>query len=140
MSESHHTAIREMPGAAVFSGLTSASTGDYVCFNTANSNFTQGTAPCTSSSERFKHDIAYDEVPGLDLVRQMRPIRYIRNDHPEMGEQLGFKAEDVFHVEPRLVNVDRAGKPEGVLYMQYSAILTKAIQELEERLKQLETR
>ena len=24
----------------------------------------------------------------------MRPIRFVRNDHPEMGEQLGFKAED----------------------------------------------
>ena len=127
-------------GAAVFSGLTSASTGDYVCFNTANSNFTQGTAPCTSSSERFKHDIAYDQVPGLDLVRQMRPIRYIRNDHPEIGEQFGFKAEDVFAMEPRLVNVDREGRPEGFLYMNYDAVITRAIQELEARLKRLEMR
>src|SRR2546425_5422527 len=114
-------------GAAVFSGLTSASTGDYVCFNTSTTTITQGTAPCTSSSERFKHDIAYDQVPGLDLVRQMRPIRYIRNDHPEIGEQYGFKAEDVFLVEHRLVNVDRDGRPEGFLYMNYTAILTKAI-------------
>ena len=72
-------------------------------------------------------------------VRQMRPIRYVRNDHPEMGEQFGFKAEDVFAIEPRLVNVDREGRPEAVLYMQYSAILRRAIQELDERLKRLET-
>ena len=126
-------------GTVTFVSLTSSSTGDYVCWNTGTGVVTQSTS-CTLSSERYKHDITYDGIPGLDLVRQMRPISFIRNDHPEMGVRYGFKAEDVARIEPRLTLYDAQGRPNSFEYENYTAVLTKAVQELDERVRRLERR
>ena len=108
-------------------------------FRSATSEIEQGTATCTVSSARYKHDFESLDS-GLATVLRMPTYSFIRNDHPELGRMVGLKAEDVAVIEPRLVILDREGRPDRVLYENYTAILTKAIQELEERVRKVESR
>lgn len=124
-------------GAVTFVALTSASTGGYVCWNAGT--VTQSSS-CSLSSERYKHDIQYNRIPGMELVRTMKPISFVSNIYPELGVQFGFKAEDVARTERRLVSYDKEGRPNGFAYENYTAILTKAMQELDERVRRLEGR
>lgn len=133
-------------GTVVMTSLTSASTGDYVCFNTLTNELTQGTATCSLSSQRYKSDIQDMDDMGLDTILKMRPVTFISRIHPEQGRQPGFIAEDAELVDRRLVLYDK-GQANSFRYLEYTAVLTKALQqqqvritELEQRLVQLEAR
>lgn len=133
-------------GTVVMTSLTSASTGDYVCFNTLTNELTQGTATCSLSSQRYKSDIQDMDDMGLDTVLKMRPVTFISRIHPEQGRQPGFIAEDAELVDRRLVLYEK-GLVNSFRYLEYTSVLTRAIQEqqshildLERRLVQLEAR
>jgi hypothetical protein len=89
-----------------------------------------------SSSEVYKDSIQ-DLEPGLSLVNQMRPVSF---DWTTTGKSdVGFISEEVLLIEPRLVRVDSdTGEIGGVNYRHYTAILTKAIQELDDKVILLE--
>lgn len=126
-------------GQVVFVGLTSDSTGDYVCYNTGTGAITQGTATCTLSSERYKHDFQ-DDVLGLEALMKVPTYSFVRNNHIELGRTVGLKAEELALIEPRLIIFDDSGRPDKFLYENYTAWLTKAIQELAVKVQRLEAR
>ena len=62
----------------------------------------------------------------------MNPVTFVYNNDASNSEHLGFIAEEVYKLDPRLVDLDPNGDglPFTVKYGQYTAVLTKAIQEL----------
>jgi len=97
-----------------------------------------GTVNVTASSRRFKQNIT-DLVDGLSLVRALKPRTF--DYRPEYGNRsaYGLIAEEVEQIDPRLVMY--ANKlPTGVHYTELTAVLLRAIQQLEQRVKTLEAK
>jgi hypothetical protein len=89
---------------------------------------TNGDLKASSSSQRYKHNInTYNK--GLTELLALRPVSFVYNG--ETRENIGFIAEEVN--EAGLTEVmlyDDNDRPEGVMYANMVALLTKAIQEL----------
>jgi hypothetical protein len=79
-----------------------------------------------SSSRRYKKDIASFE-PGLEIVERLRSVSFTSINGGERA--LGFIAEEVAKVHPLLATYDDKGRPEGVRYMELTAVLSNAIKE-----------
>jgi hypothetical protein len=89
-----------------------------------------GVSTCIVSSERFKHDInSLDTVSGLSTVMKLNPVSFIYNQDASSTQQVGFIAEEVNKIDPRLVAYDKNGLPFTVKYEQLTSVLAKAIQE-----------
>jgi Chaperone of endosialidase len=105
--------------------------GSYVCW--VGGQVQRVTATCSTSSIRFKDAVA-DLDGGLDTVMKLRPVSFQYNaqavkDGAATGRQVGFIAEEVQKVEPRLVGLDKEGKPVNVNYANATAVLALAIQQ-----------
>lgn len=87
------------------------------------------------SDERYKKDIE-PVANALDLVEQMRPVRYDwrRDEFPDRGftdeRQLGFIAQEVGKIAPEIVKQDNTGYY-AVDYSRLTPILVAALQEME---------
>ena len=92
---------------------------------------------CTVSSQRFKHDIK-KLTYTLDTISQLNPVSFIYNGSNE--QRIGFIAEEVYKIDPRLVTLDEKGLPRTVNYESITSVLTKAIQDLIARVFGLEGR
>ena len=79
----------------------------------------------STSSKRYKYNINYNGIDG-SLLYKLKPASY--TDHAGQ-EFIGFVAEDVAEVEPRLVLFDQQGQPDALHYGNFAALLTKAIQD-----------
>ncbi|MCH7883224.1 tail fiber domain-containing protein [Patescibacteria group bacterium] len=121
-------------GTVGFDGLTTAAgTPDALCLSVSNEvTVNTGVATCTVSSERFKHDIQ-DFIGGLDTVVNLRPVSFIYNGSTE--PRIGLIAEEVNRIEPRLVAIGATGLPRSVRYEELTAVLTKAIQEMQAQIE-----
>ena len=89
-----------------------------------------------NSSLRYKENVqSIGSV--LDSVETLRAVTYnkIGNGQTEFG----LIAEEVAEVYPEIVNYDEIGRPDGINYTRLSAILLKAVQELSEKIKKLES-
>lgn len=117
-----------MPGIA----SSSAATTGTVCWTTSTGNLTVDTTlACLSSTRRIKQNIQPLDI-GLKQVMALQPTSYDLKPQfnpKHLGPQVGLVAEDVEKVDPRLIGLDSTGRPEGVRYMQLTAVLVKAIQE-----------
>ncbi|MFA6322082.1 MAG: tail fiber domain-containing protein [Candidatus Buchananbacteria bacterium] len=87
-----------------------------------------------SSSRRYKSDIDYNGIDG-SLAYQLQPVSYIENATGK--ELLGFIAEDVALVEPRLVIYDKEGRPDSLYYPNFTALLAQAIKDQKEEIDTL---
>ena len=117
-------------GAAV---LASATSND-LCYNTSAISGFNSLSTC-SSSERYKENISDLSLGGLETVLALRPVEF---DWIGDGEHdLGFIAEETEVIDPILASY-HGGQIEGVKYKQLTAVLVKAIQELEARVAILE--
>lgn len=89
---------------------------------------------CLVSFRASKNVLAsLDPASSLDIVMRLDPIDYrYKPGYGDGGryEQVGFIAEDVAAIDPRLAAVGPDGQPNGVRYMQITAVLTGAIQRL----------
>ena len=90
-------------------------------------NVTNQIATC-SSSLRYKQDIARFGS-GLDVVHRLRPISFTWKDGGL--RDVGFGAEDVAAIDPRLATFNDAGQVEGVKYDRLTTVLVNAVKELE---------
>ena len=109
-----------VPGSLYVQNLGSG-TSTAVCWNSSTFQLS-----FCSSSMRYKDDIAAF-TGGLELVRKLRPVTFTwRNSR---SPDLGFIAEDVANVEPRLVVRNKTGAIEGVNYGQISTLLVNAVNE-----------
>lgn len=121
-----------IPGAVLIDGSlvvhTLGSAGStQLCLNTADR-----LAPC-SSSLRYKTNV--QSFPGgLDIVKRLRPITFNWKDGglPDIG----FGAEEVEGIEPRLATYDKKGEIEGVKYAQLTTVLVNAVKEQQTQIEQ----
>lgn len=99
-----------------------------------------------TSDERLKEIDPAGVTYGLNTVKQLQPIAYIRKDDPDQTKRLGFGAQTTKTIVPEAV-YDTKEKLEGEdpaetkLAMDYTTlipVLVKAIQELEAKVASLE--
>ena len=117
---------------------TSAAQTGTVCWATGGSITVDTTVGCLTSSARFKDRIR-ELTDGISEVMSLRPVSYFYTEkfngkyfgkNPNYnGEQVGFIAEEVNAVDPRLTTVEKDGQIHSVRYSQITAILTKAVQQ-----------
>ena len=134
-------------GQVGFEGLNSTSTlTNSLCIgNTFEVLYRSGASCNTSSSLRYKENVEpLPEENGLAEVMALQPVSFyfkpsylggFISDPNWTVQHVGFIAEEVQQVDPRLVTLDSLGHPEGVRYENISAILTRATQELNLRLE-----
>ncbi len=130
-------------GRVAMNGLStsgSAQTG-YICYGVGGELIQDSTA-CLVSALKFKKDI-HDLGPALDEVMKIRPVSYYKKtplDANDSHEQVGVIADEVEKIDRRLVSYDVNGDIHGFRYDEYTAILTKAIQELDIKVQNTATR
>lgn len=108
----------------------------YWCYD-GNGQLIRDTVTCLISALKFKKDVTPINA-GLDEVLRLTPVNYyLKNPMSEndKGEQFGFIADEAEKVDPRLVTYDANGDVHGYRYEQYTAVLTKAIQELDAKVE-----
>lgn len=138
-----------MQGRVYTPGLTTSAglqTG-VVCVSSAGELINDSVA-CLASSARFKHDITpLAPEMGLATVMALKPVNFYYNNDgwtkPDKNrdmQQIGFVAEEAEKVDARLVGYDNEGLVRTFRYENYVAVLTKAIQELNAKVAQLEAR
>jgi predicted RNase H-like nuclease (RuvC/YqgF family) len=120
------------------SGLTNSDAGDYVCYNSGVIEY-DATA-CLASDQKIKENVETLKN-GLSEVMALRPVQYDLkkqyNPHGK-GKQVGFIAQEVDKVDPRLTNSwQKDRKLMKVNYEQSVAILVKAIQEQQKEIDEL---
>ncbi len=125
-------------GNVYANGLAAGAAGDSdVCITTGTGKLTTaGASTCVVSSRRFKDNIQPLDS-GLAEVLKLKPVSFTyKNDK---RERVGLIAEDMEQVEPRLVNYEPDGKtPKSISYEEYTALLTKAIQEQQKEIDELD--
>ena len=121
-----------VPGLAGI-GTLGVSTSAALCNNTTSIAGFNTVAACTSL-RKFKTNIK--PLPSvLRELGRLKPVSYksLTNGHNEVG----FIAEEVNKVDPRLSTFDKDGKLQGVQYDHIVALLTKAIQEQQAEIETL---
>ncbi len=88
-----------------------------------------------SSSRHLKTHIR-PLVSGLELVLRMQPVSFTWKQTGQ--SDLGFVAEEASAIVPELVVQDEHGKPHSFNYRHYTAVLTRAIQEQQAAIEQLQ--
>lgn len=88
------------------------------------------------SSLRYKENISDINV-GLDLITQLRPVKYNRKGNPDT--EYGLIAEEVHQVAPELVTYLEE-EIDGLKEFEFKAIFVKAIQELKAENDELKAR
>jgi hypothetical protein len=130
-------------GTVGFDGITSVSTNQsaYLCLS-SNKEVVQDSTTCLASSARFKQNIeTLSASSSLSEVMALTPVSFqytpsyngaLQSDPNFSGTFVGFIAEDVAKIDPRLITVDATGPtptaPHGVRYENITAILVGAIQ------------
>lgn len=88
-----------------------------------------------SSSLRYKSNVE-SYLGGLNVVRRLRPIKF---NWKEGGmSDVGFAAEEVNKVEPRLTIFNPNGEIQGVKYGQVTAVLVNAVKEQQAQIDTLQ--
>jgi len=116
---------------------SSGPSSDTLCVDTDTFEVFRVSGACTGSSERFKENIETYNYNGLEIINALRPVSYnYIND--KSREHIGFIAEEVNLLEPRLIQFELDGfTPRGVNYGEVTAVLTKSVQELNEKIENL---
>lgn len=108
---------------------------------------TGGTVIGTQTSDERVKEIDPAGLPyGLDTVKQLKPIAYVRKDDPDQTKRLGFGAQTTKAIVPEAVydtreELEGEDPAETKLAMDYTTlipVLVKAIQELEAKVASLE--
>lgn len=139
------TGALAVSGAVTLPGLASSSavTTGTLCWTTGTGNVNvDTTTTCLLSSAKFKERARPLDI-GLVAVLKLKPAAYFLKaefNPTGLDEQVGFFAEDVAEVDPRLVSMEADGTPHAVRYQQMTAMLAAAIQEQHARYEALEAR
>lgn len=107
----------------------------YACGAATTFEMIWDTTTCLVSALKFKQNVQSLEL-GLDTVLAMKPVTYFNKD-PNFGtrQQIGFIADWSVKQVPQLITYDNKGDIHGFNYEQYTAVLTKAIQELNDKVE-----
>ena len=98
-----------------------------------------------TSDKRWKDQIR--ELPyGLDMVMQLQPVDYIRKNNEKQTREMGFIAQDLEAILAKLGYADQGFLTKdddgymSVRYNDFIALLTKALQEQQAIIDQLESK
>jgi len=117
-------------GTMTLNNIPAGSTSNYLCAGAPNS----GRIERCSSTRTLKTDIRDLDV-GLGTVGKLHPVLF---NWKKTGQpDLGFIAEEVADVSPVLATYNEQGAPEGVKYMNMTAVLVKAAQEQQQMISDL---
>ena len=111
-------------------------------------NSSNGKVTYDSSTRLVKSDII-DSPYGLNEILQLKPRKYYRTD--DERNEIGFIADEVYEILPELVPMSQKSLftkdendteliPSGVNYDKITAVLVKAIQELNAKVSALENK
>jgi hypothetical protein len=132
-------------GNVAINGLTSATTGDYLCLNTTTGEVTMGTT-CTLSTGKVKNTITpLSATAGLTDVLQLNPVTFLYDQgFGDNGSttQTGFIAEQAASVNPLFATyastafntpsgVVNVGDPNGIQWNAITSASVEAIQQIE---------
>jgi hypothetical protein len=94
----------------------------------------------STSSRKYKTDIEDMQDSWADKILGLRPVWYRSTCEPDNDKwsYWGFIAEEVEEVDPRLVQHDNDGTPEGVQYDRIVPHLVNLLKRQDERIKALE--
>ena len=122
-------------GSITFSGILATGAGDVPACVSTLKVVTFGPT-CGVSSKRFKHDIN-NLTNNLNKVLALRPVSFKYNFNDQ--EDIGFIAEEVNSIEPRLVFYEDDGvTPRGLRYDKFVSLLAGGLQELDLKVKGIE--
>lgn len=127
--------VRTSSGGTLILNATSSSIQCQVSTTASSANLfyntSNGEIQRSTSSLRYKTDIENYEG-GLDTILALRCVNYKSTLTNEDASKvhLGFIAEEVAQVEPKLVEYNTDGQEESVFYATITVPLVKAIQEL----------
>lgn len=124
----------------VYMNTLSSAQGNFVCRNASTNEITDGGATsCAPSSRRFKENIQPYEG-GLATIMQLKPSiwNYKPSYRIDPQQHISFIAEDAYAVDPRLVGLDREGKPLNLDGNAFMGVAIKAIQELNLKVDRLQ--
>jgi len=118
---------------------------DLVGSGVRNVNTTASGALTVSTSLRALKENIVTTSLGLDAVKALTPREFDWKDTETYGtEDIGFIADEVFAVSPKLATYKEGDKTEanlqGVKYEQLTAVLVKAIQEQQTIIEDLKAR
>ena len=80
----------------------------------------------STSGSKYKTNVDYSGVDG-NLLYQLQPVSFTSKS--DGLSYLGFIAEDVASIEPRLAVYDENGNPDGVQYANITSLLTQAMKD-----------
>jgi Chaperone of endosialidase len=125
-------------GTAAFPAIANDSTGYYVCLNTSSGQMATSTTACEASSLRFKENVE-PLKDGLADVLKLKPVSFDwKKDYISGGtRQIGFIAEDANEVIPEIIGWSADGQIANLDYPKLTAVLAKAVQELNEKVSKL---
>jgi hypothetical protein len=121
-------------------GIQGGAAGDTdACLDATTNELTDaGASTCIVSSARFKN-ITGPLDTGLREVLRLNPVAFSYKTDPTHRQKIGLTAENMHDVEPRLVFYEKDGvTPRAIDYEELTALLVKAIHELNGRIEQLE--
>jgi len=105
-------------------------TGFQVCYTGSNP---YRPVRCTSS-KRYKENITDLKLGGLSTVNQLQPREYDRKQGG--NHEIGFIAEEAAEISEDLITRED-GEIVSFQYSNYTAVLTKAIQELDDKVEKI---
>ena len=125
-------------GGVVMTSLANNSTGYYACVTTTSGELSTSTTACGASSIKYKENVL-PITYGLDAVRQLNPVSFDwkQGFMPNATHQIGFIAEEVELVIPEIIGYGPDGEVMNLDYPKLTAVLTKAVQELNDRVEYL---
>jgi hypothetical protein len=100
---------------------------------------TAATSWVSASDERLKN-ISSNIENAIEKLNTLRAVNYTWKSDKENSNNLGLIAQDVIMVFPELVSESSRDGMYGVKYTELIPVLVKAIQELSEKVKQLENK
>jgi hypothetical protein len=118
---------------------TTTATGTGNTTGTAGPYVSRGGTSWTSSSDRRLKDNIEGISYGLEAVKSLNPVSYVRNDRNTGATELGFIAQEVDEVVSEVVSVKDDGYY-GIDYERLIPVLTKAIQDQQEIIDNLKSR
>ncbi len=124
-------------GMLALTALPTNTAGNALCI-VGTAVVTAGGTTCVTSSGRFKQDVEplsdWKDILDIDVVSFNYKPQYADDVRDAGGKRLGFIAEQVEEVDPRLVQYDAEGNPLSVHFDGITAKTVLAIQEMQKEI------
>ncbi|KND46770.1 MAG: hypothetical protein AB201_03475, partial [Parcubacteria bacterium C7867-006] len=133
------TTTLAVQGNVTLAGLSTTSVGSSaVCLSNSNElTVNSGSTNCGTQRRVDMQNIA-SSTSGLELVKKLNPVEFSYSNSSE--GHLGFIADEVDLLEPRLVNHDAFGTSTSIRYDELTSVLAKSIQELDMKMTSIDAR